>query len=81
VVGQPILVDAMLRSKKTAKGEITDFSFLSEDCFHFSQKTQAIGQFSCLLLDVTKGILMTYWVRVTLRLSCSASLSRCRAPS
>jgi hypothetical protein len=46
VVGQPFLVNAMIPSKKTAKGEITDFSFLSEDCFHFSQKTQAIGQFS-----------------------------------
>lgn len=43
VVGQPFLTNAMIPTKKTAQGEITDFSFLSEDCFHFSQKTQAIA--------------------------------------
>jgi hypothetical protein len=82
VVGQPFLVDATVPSKKTAKGEITDFSFLSEDCFHFSQKTHAAGQFSCLSLYVTRGLLLRYWVRawVTLGLFCSASLSWYRVP-
>jgi hypothetical protein len=43
VVGHSFLTEAKIPNRRTARGDITDFSFLSEDCFHFSQKTQAIG--------------------------------------
>lgn len=43
VVGHEFLTRSSVPSKSTAGGDVTDFSFLSEDCFHFSQKTQALA--------------------------------------
>ncbi|XP_021926394.1 phospholipase B1, membrane-associated-like isoform X2 [Zootermopsis nevadensis] len=43
VVGHRFLTEATIPNKRTPRGDVTDFSFLSEDCFHFSQKTHAMA--------------------------------------
>jgi hypothetical protein len=62
VIGHNFLTEATIPNKRTPREDTTDFSFLSEDCFHFSQKAQAVGQLPCLFIRTFTAPLSFNWI-------------------